>query len=145
MRKLLVDMAKCQLCPKLSYLCIPELKSMEDTVRSLLPRCATMTKHDLSTLRMDDLRSKVSKIGVTKVRSLSRADLLAQLQNPSVQQCKPTLQQLYIRVRKGGGNPQPVLQSGQRGNWDSDECRRYLLCKRSLPELRSLLPKESKC
>ena len=76
MRTLLVDMAKCQLCPKLSYLCIPELKSMEDTVRSLLPRCATMTKHDLSGLSMDDLRCKVSKISATKVRSSSRADPL---------------------------------------------------------------------
>ena len=144
MHKLLVNMAKTQLSPKLSYLCIPECKSMENTVRSLLPRCAALTKHDISTLSMDDLRGKASNIGVPKVNSLSRIDLLAQLENPSVRQIKPTLQNLYVKVREDGGNPQPLLKSGRRQSWNSLKCRRYLLCKRSLPELRSLLPQGNK-
>ena len=117
---------------------------MVDTVRSLVHRCETKTNKDLSGLSMDELRRKASKMGLSKVRTLSRSSILVELHKPAVKQQKLTLQQLHIKVREKGGNPQPVLKSGKRGSWSYDECRRFLLCKRTLPELRSMLIKENK-
>ena len=147
MHNLLLDMASTQLSPKLSLLCIPEWRAMEIAAKQLCEKVIAQTPQDPCQMSLDTLRDKAMECNMRAHLRLSKEDLLVKLCKDEEQETRPTLQLLLERVRAEGGQPRPC--QGRQGNkvretWDSKTCRRYLLQKRSLPELRELLPVTTK-
>ena len=150
MHKLILDMASSQLSPKLNLLCIPEWRAIEAVSLELLEKARAQTPKDICEEAMDSLRAEAVARGVRGVRSLRRDELLVALSSPtsavgdSCTRARTTLQQLYHQVREEGGNPKPYNKKGERIAWNRETCRRYLLRKRPVEELRELHPPDFK-
>ena len=145
MHKVLKDMARMQLSPKLSLLCIPEWRSVSATAVSLYAKAVNKFPRDIASMKLAELRARAVAADIPRVRCKDKLELLVLLSKPVETRLRPRLVDLHRLVRERGGNPR-CSSKQQLRSWNVDQCRQHLLHKRKVSELRALIsPDHKRC